>query len=51
MHWGRASRMLINASCVGRGIPKILGTQMATEHGPVASISPLARNYPEEIWA
>lgn len=49
--WGRASRILLNASCVRRGIPKILGTQVTAEHTPMASISPSAINYPELILA
>lgn len=44
IRWGRASRILINACRARRGIPKILGTQ-------VAALSPSAINYPQLILA
>lgn len=43
---GRASRILLNASCVRIGIPKTLGMHVAAGHRPTASTCPVAINYP-----
>lgn len=43
---GRASRILLNASCVRIGIPKTLGMHVAAGHRPTASTSPIAINHP-----
>lgn len=44
IHWGRASRILINVCGARRGVPKILGMQ-------VVALSPSAINYPQLILA